>query len=498
MSEYAIELESICKAFNENVVLDNVDFQVKKGEVHALVGGNGAGKSVLMKILTGIYQCDSGVIKIDGIPKKISSLNDSTALGVRMVFQELSLIPSLTVMENIFLNHEEKKEKIFLDDKSMKEKARLLISDLDLDIDLDAKVSEFEVGYCQLIEIAKALSVNAKVLVMDEPTASLSETETDMLFKLIKVLKEKGVSIVYISHRMKEIFQIADSITVLRNGQHIITDDVSNFTLESLITHMMGKATENSFKWKDRITPHSEDILAEIENFNYRSVLKDVSFSIKKGEVLGIAGLMGSGRTEILECLFGVRKLSSGRIKMNGKVVKINNIENAIKNKIALVPEDRRRQGLVLMHSVRNNIILASLSAIKKRGFLDDKKSKQIANSRVNDLSIKTPTIERIVRLLSGGNQQKVVISKWLQTEPALLLLDEPTAGVDVSAKGEIIALIRDLAERGKSTILVSSELSELLAVCDRVLVLKKGEVVQSLLRKEIESEEVLQHAVQQ
>lgn len=498
MSEYAIELCGIKKAFNGVPVLEGFDFKVKKGEVHALVGGNGAGKSVAMKILTGIYKSDGGSIKIDGDPVTIGSMKDSESLGIRMIFQELSLIPTLTVMENIFLNHEHRKNGLFLNQKKMREQALELIKNLEIDVNIDTPVENLEVGYCQLVEIAKALSVNAKIIVMDEPTASLSESETAMLFRIISVLKEKGVSVVYISHRMKEIFQIADSITVLRNGQFVISGETSKFTLDSLISHMMGKTTKNTFIWEDRDTPRSEEVLMQVENLSDGSILKNVSFSVKKGEVLGIAGLMGSGRTEILESLFGIRRPASGKVSINGKLVVIKNIRDAIKNKIALVPEDRRRQGLVLIHSVKNNIILSSLASYVKGGFISNRKIIKTANKYVEDLIIKTSSIDKVIQLLSGGNQQKVVISKWLNTDPDILLLDEPTAGVDVNAKGEIISIIRRFSEGGKSAILVTSELSELLAVCDRILVLRNGVITKTFFRSEIESEEVLQHAIQQ
>lgn len=498
MNQYVLELEGICKSFNGVKVLDNVDLNIKKGQVHALIGGNGAGKSTLMKILTGVYSCDKGIIKLEGEEIKIHNPNDAKNNGIRMIFQELSLVSTLTVAENIFLTNEPIKMRCVINKKDMEDKAAKLLEGLGINVNVDAVINTLGVGYCQLVEIAKALSTDARILVMDEPTASLSESETVVLFDIIKMLKGKGVSIIYISHRMNEIFQIADEITVLRDGKRIITTESKNLNMEKVIEHMIGSNVEKTFEWKERNYKGDDSYILEVEGLDVNSKIKDISFKLRKGEVLGIAGLMGSGRTEILEVLFGIRNKIKGNIIVDGKKVNIKDVKDAINEGIVLVPEDRRRQGLVLMHTLKENIALPNLKRLARLFVIDDKKSKNMSNESIKELAIKTDGMNKQIKLLSGGNQQKVVIAKWLKTGPKVLLLDEPTAGVDVGAKGEIIDIIRNFANTGKGVVLVSSELAELLAVCDRIIVLDKGNVTGELTRKDIKSEEVLQHAIQQ
>ncbi|MCX5512975.1 sugar ABC transporter ATP-binding protein [Kaistia algarum] len=492
-----LQLEGVSKSFGGVKALHDMHFDLRKGEVHALVGGNGAGKSTLMKILSGVYQRDSGTIKIDGQVKNIETPNDAMANGVRMVFQELSLIPTLTVMENIFLNHEEVNWRFVLDTKAMLKRTKALLDELGIDLDPNQKVSSLSVGYCQLVEIAKSLSVQASILIMDEPTASLTAAETKLLFDIIRLLKSKGVSIIYISHRMKEIFEIADRITVLKDGRWVLTEEKDDLDLGRVIDSMIGKALEKAFEWKDRARPASDEPILEVEALSQDDMVRDVSFDLKKGEVLGIAGLMGSGRTELLEALFGLRRMSAGSIRIHGRDVTISGISDALENKIALVPEDRRRSGLIAIHSVRDNAALPTLSRFSKLGILAKARIAEMVEGNIKDLSIKTDSADRLVSLLSGGNQQKVVIAKWLNTSPDILLLDEPTAGVDVSSKGEIIDFIRSFASTGKSVILVSSEITELLAVSDRILVLTEGKITRELMREAIHSEEEIQIAIQ-
>ena len=496
MTEPVLELEGITKVFGGVKALDNVHFELLKGEVHALVGGNGAGKSTLMKILTGVYRGDSGTIKIQGQVKSIRDPNDAMLNGIRMVFQELSLIPTMTIMENIFLNHEELNCGVVLNKKAMNIKTEQLLDELGIDLRPEHRIAELSVGYCQLVEIAKSLSAKASILIMDEPTASLTSAETQLLFDIIRVLKSKGVSIIYISHRMKEIFEIADRITVLKDGSWVLTKKREDLDLGRLIDSMIGKAIEKAFEWKDRARPHSDESALEVQELSQGGMVHDVSFKLKKGEVLGIAGLMGSGRTELLESIFGLRA-SRGKIRINGNDARISGINQALGSKIALVPEDRRRKGLITIHSVKDNIILPSLRRVTKIGILKNRPIVEMVKRSVRDLTIRTDSINRLVILLSGGNQQKVVLAKWLNTLPDILLLDEPTAGVDVGSKGEIIDFIRKFAATGKSTILVSSEIAELLAVCDRILVLNDGKVTQELMREAIHSEEEVQLAIQ-
>jgi ribose transport system ATP-binding protein len=492
-----LQLEGVSKSFGGVKALHDMHFDLLKGEVHALVGGNGAGKSTLMKILNGVYQRDSGTIKIDGQVKNIQTPNDAMANGIRMVFQELSLIPTLTVMENIFLNHEEVSWRFLLNKKAMIERTKQLLDELGIDLNPQQRIDNLSVGYCQLVEIAKSLSVQASILIMDEPTASLTTAETQLLFNIIKVLKAKGVSIIYISHRMKEIFEIADRITVLKDGRWALTENKKDIDLGRVIESMIGKVVEKAFEWKDRPRPPSDEPILEVQGLSQDDMVHEVSFKLKKGEVLGIAGLMGSGRTELLEALFGLRKISGGAIRINGSDIKISGISDALANRIALVPEDRRRSGLISIHSVQDNAILPNLSKLSKLGILDKRRIVEMVGANIKDLSIRTDSADRIVALLSGGNQQKVVLAKWLNTSPEILLLDEPTAGVDVGSKGEIIDFIRSFASTGKSVILVSSEITELLAVSDRILVLNEGRITRELMREEIHSEEEVQLAIQ-
>jgi ribose transport system ATP-binding protein len=497
VTEHVLELEGITKSFGGVKALDNVHFALLKGEVHALVGGNGAGKSTLMKILNGIYQGDAGTIRIDGQVKYIKDPNDAMSNGIRMVYQELSLIPTLTVMENIFLNHEEVSWPSILNKKAMIARTKALLDELGIDLDPQQRIADLSVGYCQLVEIAKSLSVQASILIMDEPTASLTAAETQLLFDIIKVLKSKGVSIIYISHRMKEIFEIADRITVLRDGKWVLTENRGDLNLGRLIDSMIGKAVERTFEWKDRPRPSSDRPVLEVQGLSEGNVVHDVSFELKRGEVLGIAGLMGSGRTELLEALFGLRRITKGKIRIGGDDIRISGIRNALARKIALVPEDRRRSGLILIHSVGDNVILPNLAKLSAYGMLNSRRIAEMVAKNIRELSIKTDSMNRLVTLLSGGNQQKVVLAKWLNTLPDILLLDEPTAGVDVQSKGEIIDFIRKFASTGKSVILVSSEIAELLAVSDRILVLNEGKVTGEMMRESIQSEEEVQLAIQ-
>ncbi|WP_134698708.1 sugar ABC transporter ATP-binding protein [Ammoniphilus sp. YIM 78166] len=499
MSEYILEMKDINKSFNGNKVLDHVNLKIRKGEVHALVGGNGAGKSTMMKILTGVYRCDSGAIRINGQPVKIEAAQDANAQGIRMIFQELSLIPTMTVAENIYLNHKVKEKGLqIINNKQLERKAADLLSEFNIDLDPGQVVNELGVGYCQLIEIAKALSLEAKILIMDEPTASLTEAETQILFGIVQKLKDKGVTIIYISHRMHEIFQITDSISIMRDGRHVITAETKSLDIESIIQHMLGSTSaENTFKRIKRETKPDGSIILEVKHLQINNKLRDVSFQLKKGEVLGFAGLMGSGRTEIAEAIFGIHPAKGGEIRLDNHPIQVRCVQDAVDAGIALIPEDRRRQGLVLIHSVKDNMVLPVLDKLKRHLHLDRKRMEQTVASRIDELAIKTDGIDKIISLLSGGNQQKVVIAKWLETNPKVLIMDEPTAGVDIGAKGEIIDMIRRLADSGSSVILISSELAELMAICDRVIVLKDGRITGELDGDEIYSEEVLQHAIQ-
>jgi ribose transport system ATP-binding protein len=405
----------------------------------------------------------------------------------------------MTIAENIFLGEEITKTG-FRDVSAMNKRAKEILNDLGIFINPELKVNQLSVGMSQMIEIAKAISKNARILVLDEPTASLSDSETVQLFRIIRQLKENGVSMVYISHRMNEILSISDAVTILRDGKKIITDNIENLDLDKIISHLVGgEASQKKFEWVEREYDANKDLILKVKNLKISDKIQNISFELQKGEILGIAGLMGSGRTEILETLFGIRKKLGGTIELLGKEININSSQDAIRYGFALIPEDRRRQGLVLGHSVKSNAILPYLRnlLIGKTYLISEKASNELANDDIKRLNIKTDSIHKRINLLSGGNQQKVVIAKWLNMNPKIMMLDEPTAGVDIGAKTEIIEIIRKFADEGKGVIFVSSELTELLSVCDRIITIFDGRITGSILRKNINSEEELQNAIQ-
>lgn len=497
MNKPIIRLEDISKSFFGVPVLKNVDFEAHSGEVHALVGGNGAGKSTLMKILTGVYGKDGGRIFLEDGEAVFHNYKDAFLRGIAMIFQEMSSVPTLTVTENIFLNNELLKGKCFLDGKSMRKRAGELLDRLGVDISPDAVVGDLSVGEKQMVEIVKALSSDAKILVMDEPTASLSANEVDKLFEIIENLKRQKIAIIYISHRMNEILAIADKVTVLRDGQVVAELINRDLKVETIIGHMMGNETGTSFEWIPPKRAFSKEAVLKVEGLEVADAVRDVSFELHRGEVIGFAGLMSSGRTEILETLFGIRRPSKGTIRIDGQEVTMRSAGQAVKAGFGLVPEDRRTQGLVLIHSLKKNLVLPILKKMCTGLFLSPKKINETAQQSISELSVKTDSADKIISLLSGGNQQKIVISKWLRSDMKILLLDEPTAGVDIGSKKELIATVRKFTDQGNSAIFVSSELQEMLAVCDRIYVLKRGKIINELRHEEIESEEVLQNEIQ-
>jgi ribose transport system ATP-binding protein len=497
MSENAITMHGIEKSFNGIPVLERVDFELRRGEVHALMGGNGAGKSTLMKILEGVYRLDQGSVEVSGQPVQIHSSNDAKRHGIAMIFQEFSLVPTLTVAQNIFLTREPRSSAGFLDDREAERQAQTIFADMGVSIDPRAMVGDLSTGAWQLTEIAKALSKKARILIMDEPTASLTNTETSALFELVGRLKAQGISIIYISHRMEEIFKVADRVTVMRDGRNVITEDTSKLKMEHLIEHIVGRKLEQAFAWVPRQVRRTGTPLLEVAHLASGVRVRDVSFTVYPGEIVGLAGLMGSGRTETARTLFGMDRMTRGEVRVRGKPVRIRGAQDAIGAGISLIPEDRRAQGLVLDHSVKDNLVLPLLHLMTRQGFVDETEGNRLTQSFVEKLSIKTDSIFKQVRLLSGGNQQKVVIAKWLGNDPDILVMDEPTAGVDIGAKTEIVGMIRELANAGKGIVVISSELPELLAVSDRIVVLKDGVVDRELERREIESEEQLHHILQ-
>lgn len=494
----AIEMRGISKSFNGVSVLADVDFDVRSGEVHALAGGNGAGKSTLMKILQGVYQPNSGEILVDGESVDIGSIQMAKAAGIGMVFQEFSLVPSLTVAQNIFLNAELLTGAGLINEGEARRRASEVFANMEVDVDPRADVARLGTAYWQLTEIAKALAQNARVLIMDEPTASLAKHETEALFALIGRLKTRGISIIYISHRMDEIYRIADRITVLRDGRKLFTEPLSSITPEEIIEGIVGKKIEGQLRYRVRKAAEVDTKpLLEVRGLTSGNRVKDVSFTLHAGEIIGLAGLMGSGRTELARALFGIDRVDKGEVLIRGKVVKLTSPQRAINAGLALIPEDRRDQGLVLEHSVRDNLLLPLLDQIGRGPFLSAEKGKLLAHSLIKQFAVKVDNPGRAVSLLSGGNQQKVVLAKWLGTNPDVLILDEPTAGVDIGTKSEILDRVRALADEGKGVIIISSEYPELLAISDRVLIIRDGSVISDIPRNDIVDEEALQLVVQ-
>ena len=492
-----VEMINISKSFFGVKVLDSVSFSVASGEIHALAGENGAGKSTLMKILQGVYKMDSGEIQIAGEVASIGSFQDARNYGIGMVFQEFSLVPELSVAQNIFLDREHKNKLRFFDEKETIRKSQLVMEELGLDIDVTAKVSTLGRAFQQLTEIAKAIAGDAKILILDEPTASLAKEEVDALFKVLKQLTARGVSIVYISHRMDEIYRICDRITILRDGRKIAVSSLSEISPQEIIAHITGRKDVEMLSHEGKTIERSTTPIFEAVGIRVGNRVNNVSFKLYAGEILGLAGLMGSGRTELVRAIFGLDKKDSGAVKVEGKNVSIKNPREAIAQGFAFIPEDRRRQGLVMEHSVKQNILAANLSSLSHLNFLSFSKINNVVQDSITNFEVRPPEANREVRLLSGGNQQKVVIAKWMATNPKIVLMDEPTVGVDIGTKVEIMKLVRAIAAEGKSVILISSELPELLGVCDRILVVRKGEIAEELDRKDVRDEDHLQMIVQ-
>jgi ribose transport system ATP-binding protein len=495
--ELAVAMRAISKSFDANRVLLDVDFEVRTGEVHALAGGNGAGKSTLMKILQGVYSKDAGDILVGGRQVHLTSIHDAKAAGIGMVFQEFSLVPTLTVAQNIFLTVEPTGSARLIKDREASRRAAEIFREMEVEVDPDAVVGRLGTGYWQLTEIAKALAQDARVLIMDEPTASLAKHETEVLFELVERLKTRGISIIYISHRMDEIYRIADRITILRDGRRLFTQALSDVTPAQIVEGIVGQAIEGDLAYQSRTLPAEPVRLLEARDLVAGAKVRNVSFVLHAGEILGLAGLMGSGRTELARCLFGIDPLERGQLLLRGERIDLSDPRAAIAAGIALIPEDRRAQGLVLEHSVRENLLLPLLDRVRRGPLIDDREAKSLSSRLIERFAVKVAHPGRPVRLLSGGNQQKVVLAKWLGTDPDVLIMDEPTAGVDIGTKSEILAMVRRLADEGKAVLLISSEYPELLAVSDRVLVLRDGRVVQEIDRNDIANEEALQLAVQ-
>ena len=490
--KYVLEMENISKEFPGVKALDNVQLKLKPGTVHALMGENGAGKSTLMKCLFGIYEKNSGKILLDGVEVNFKSTKEALENGVSMVHQELNQVLQRNVLDNIWLGRYPMKG-FFVDEKKMYNDTINIFKDLDIKVDPRKKVADLPIAERQMIEIAKAVSYKSKVIVMDEPTSSLTEKEVEHLFKIIKKLKESGVGIVYISHKMEEIKMISDEITILRDGKWISTNDVSKISTEQIISMMVGRDLTERFPKKDNTT---KEMILEVKNLTAlnQPSIQDVSFELYKGEILGIAGLVGSKRTEIVETIFGIRPKEHGEIILHGKTVKNKNPEDAIKNGFALVTEERRSTGIFSMLDVAFNSVISNLDRYKNKfKLLKNKDIEKDTKWIVDSMRVKTPSYSTKIGSLSGGNQQKVIIGRWLLTEPEVLMLDEPTRGIDVLAKYEIYQLMIDLAKKDKGIIMISSEMPELLGVTDRILVMSNGRVAGIVKTSETNQEEIME-----
>lgn len=483
-----IEMKDIYKSFGKNDVLKGVDFTLNDGEIHALVGENGAGKSTLMNILSGVLSKDKGEILIDGKEVDISDTNVAKKYGISFIHQELSDWPELTVMDNIFMNNEIKNG-IFLDKAKMRKKCIELLERFDLDINPKTKVSELSVGQRQMMEIAKANLNKVNVLILDEPTSALTNNEIDKLFKLIKRLRDKNVSMIYISHRMEEIFSLTNKITVMRDGKSVSVMDTNKTDEREVVSYMVGRDIGDFYPEMDA---EISDVKIELKNFNREGFFKDINIKAKKGEVLGISGLMGAGRTEIMRSVFGLDPKDSGEVFIDGKKIEIKNPADAIKNKIGFVTENRQEEGFILDESIRENISLLNFDKFSKNSFIDKAKEKNLSDNLVDSFKVKTQSSESKISDLSGGNQQKVVFAKWYAIGPEILILDEPTKGVDVGAKREIYDLIKDLTKKAVSIILISSDLPELISLSNRIYVIHEGKIQGELLKQEASQEKIM------
>lgn len=486
------EMRGISKSFPGVKALDNVGFSVAEGEIRALVGENGAGKSTLMKILNGNYKKDCGQILIDGEEVDITNPQVADAHGITIIFQELNLVDDLSIAENIFAGRLAKRGRL-INWKNINAKAKVLLDQIGFDVDPRTLVGSLTVAGKQMVEIAKALSRDARIILMDEPSATLTKKELDALFKIIRDLKERGIAVIYISHRMEEIFEICETVTVMRDGQIIGTRDVDKVSSDELVEMMVGREVNSAFP--KRSVQIGEEVM-RVENLCRKDREQNVAFSLHKGEVLGIAGLVGAGRTEIMRAIFGVDYISSLDVYIHGEKVKITDPASAKKHGIAFLTEDRKVEGLTLDFTVKSNIVAANLKSVKKGLLTSNKVENDIADEYIAKTRIKTPHRNQKVGNLSGGNQQKVVVSKWLNTDPDILIMDEPTRGIDVGAKREIYEIINDLVAQGKAIILISSELPEVLGMSDRVLVMKDDAIVAELTGNAINAVEVMRYAL--
>lgn len=484
-----ILMQNIHKAFGTNQVLKGVDFELKDGEVHALMGENGAGKSTMMNVLTGLHLKDEGVIRIDGKETYFHNPKEAEQNGITFIHQELNIWPEMTVLENLFIGKEIKTSFGLLKTKEMKALAKEQFERLGVSISLDKEAGSCSVGEQQMIEIAKALMTKAKVIIMDEPTAALTEREIDKLFLVIASLKKDGVSIVYISHRMEEIFAICDRITVMRDGKTIDTKRIAETNFDEVVRKMVGRELTDRFPERQS---NPGKVMLEVKNLTNKGLFENVSFSVRSGEIVGVSGLMGAGRTEIMRAIYGMDHIDGGEIWINGKKVSIKSPHQAVELGIGFITEDRKDEGLILDFSIKDNIVLPTLFSFAPKGIINEKSEEDFVNLLIKRLTVKTESSRIPVGKLSGGNQQKVVIAKWVGIGPKVLILDEPTRGVDVGAKREIYQLMNELTDRGVAIIMVSSELPEVLGMSDRILVVHEGRINGELAKSEATQEKIM------
>jgi inositol transport system ATP-binding protein len=495
--ENILQVQNLSKSFVGVKALNNVQFELQKGEVHALMGENGAGKSTFMKILMGLLTPDSGEIIFEGETLKSSNVHKNLQKGISMIHQEILVVPELSVAQNIFLG-QETNYRNWLNDKAINQNAQELLDLIGININAQTKIKNLSIAEMQMVEIAKAISNNAKVIIMDEPTSALSDKEVAMLFKIIKDLKAKGVSIIYISHKMDEIYEITDRITVLRDGNYIDTKNTNELDKNALIALMVGREINNLFPENKSLMEQGEHRLTilSVENLSTKGKFENINFEVKAGEVLGIAGLMGAGRTEIARAIFGLDKYDSGEITLKGNKINIKSPKEAIEKGIGYVSEDRKALGFIPAMSIKENISLSSLANFSKAWFVNTTNELEATTQLSKDLKIKSTSINQKVMNLSGGNQQKVVLGKVLLTSPSLVILDEPTRGIDIGAKFEIYKLINQLTDKGIAVIMISSELPEILGMSDRILVLSKGKQTALLSKQEATQEKIMEYAV--
>ncbi len=491
LSDMQIEVRHITKTFPGVVALDDVTFECRRGEVHAVVGENGAGKSTLMKILAGVYQPDRGEIYLRGMPVQIRSPHDAQQMGISIIYQELNLLPDLNVAENVFLGREPKVGFLgFVDAHALENQAQQVLRRLGVeDINPRTKVGRLSVARQQMIEIAKALSLNAELIIMDEPSSTLGGDDLQHVFDVIAALKQQGVAVIYISHRIAEVFQVADRVTVFKDGKVVGTRNVDEIDRPSLVRMMVGRTFSETFP------PKSKAIGAEvlsIQGLSCDGLLQDINLSVHRGEIVGLAGLVGSGRTELAQAIFGARPISRGQIQINGKPVKVRSPRDAVRCNIGYLTEDRKAEGLVGELSVRHNVALPSLDDRQRWGFVQRRKEERVVGQVIDNLSCRTPSLNQEVQYLSGGNQQKVVLAKWLISGPELLIFDEPTRGIDVGAKSEIWHLMRELADQGTAILMISSELPEVIGMSDRIVVMHRGRIAGVLHSEQATEEEVM------